>query len=77
MEINVGKGVIVAEGVKVNVDVGTGVAVSEGITGSVGGKFSSDRLTTRLHEGSRDTAIAIKTNGRKYFLIRMATSILE
>jgi len=74
IEINVGKGVIVGVGVKVSVDVGeaTGMAVFEAITGSVVGATA----TFKLHECSRDVAIAIKTTGREYCLIRMTDYIL-
>ena len=54
-EINVGKGVIVAVGVKVNVDVGdaTGAVVFKGVADCVSGKFSSAVLARRLHERIR------------------------
>jgi hypothetical protein len=51
------------------------MAVTERLTDfsieSVGGKFGSGLDTPRLHALSRNMAVAMKNNGKKFFSIRM------
>jgi hypothetical protein len=72
---SVGKGVMVAVGVKVCVGDGekTGMAVFVAVTCCVGEAMA----TLRLHERRRDAAMVMKNNTGKYFLIFMIASILK
>ena len=79
-----GVGMDVAEGTGVSVNVGEAadmavtVSIADvSIDERLGGKFESGAATPRLHALSRNIAVAMKNNRKKFFLIRMAASILE
>jgi hypothetical protein len=77
----VGEGIGVVEGVRVGVDVGkekdmaVTVRIADVSIEKMEGKFESGLDAPRLHALSRKIAAMI--NIKKYFLIRMAASILE